>query len=545
MATGARPSETPPDAASPNILDRAAAGLDGWLGVHQRLYLAAASLLCVVTFAGYAHERFIWADEAIQLGIVRLGSLRQIWNALHDSLQEDPPVLDWVIHFLFRAFGDSLFLARLPSILCFCLMCLCLARIAWRYAPPAYAAATFFLPFATTLRGWGSLARPYAPMLGFSALTLLCWDNLQNADGRRLWRWRIAFLFSLAITLSTQFYSILILLPLGLGELAKWIIRKRPDWPTILCMPLALVPYCFWSPILISAGHTYLKHYYYKVEFQTLYEFFGSMVFSLPWAGLVLLLLFAAAWLGAKPAEAVQRPSISQAHRLLLVVSCGFLLLPFCGYLGGVLWTGWFPPKYYMVAAFGLILWVPLLLPAVSFSRKVVGLCLFLAMAGHGLLVGARGVSGFRRLERPYPSLAEIRRLIPDPHPDIVVSAPMHFGPFLEANKSDTSAHVLYLFDAQKEVAAYGTDASDLTVGIGYERSIRLGRPSTTAAPFDAYVATHRHFFILCMGEVLGIQEWQFKYLLNNLRARMLWLGKAGVFDVYQVDLPTLAPAGQ
>ncbi len=47
------------------------------------------------------------------------------------------------------------------------------------------------------------------------------------------------------------------------------------------------------------------------------------------------------------------------------------------------------------------------------------------------------------------------------------------------------------------------------------------------------------------MGEVLGIQEWQFKYLLNNLRARMLWLGKAGVFDVYQVDLPTLAPAGQ
>jgi len=544
MATGARPSETPPDAASPNILDRAAAGLNGWLGAHQGLYLAIASLLCVATFTGYARHGIMWADESLELSVIRAGNLQQMWNALMDGIQTHPPVLDLATQLLFRVFGDSLFVARMPSALCFCLMCLCLARIVWRYAPPSYAAATFFLPFATTLREWGSGARPYAPMLGFSALTLLCWDNLQNTDGRRQVRWRIAFLLSLAMTLSTHFYAILILLPLGLGELAKWILRKRPDWPTILCFPVALVPYCLWLPVLISGGRIFLRHYASRAEFQTLYEFFGSLVFSLPWVGIVLL-LFAAAGLGAMRAEAAQRPWVSQAQRLMLVVSCGFLLLPFCGYLLGVLWTGWFPPKYYMIAAFGLILGLPLLLPALTSWREAVGLCVFLAMAGHGLLVGARGVSYFWRSERPYPSLAEIRRLIPDPQPDIVFSAPMHVGPFLEANRSDTNTHVLYLFDPQKELAEYGNDTSDTTVAIIYERSIRLGHPSTTAAPFDAYVATHRHFFILCMGEVLGIQEWQFKYLLNHLRARMLWLGKAGVFDVYQVDLPALAPAGQ
>jgi hypothetical protein len=280
------------------------------------------------------------------------------------------------------------------------------------------------------------------------------------------------------------------------------------------------------------------------VEFQTLYGFFGSIVFSLPWVGIILL-LFAAAGLGTMRAETAQRPWISQAQRLMLVVSCGFLLLPFCGYLVGVLLTGWFPPRYYIIAAFGLILGLPLLLSALAARREVVGLCLFLAMAGHGLLVGARGVSGFWRLERPYPSLAEIRRLIPDPQPDIVVSAPMHFGPFYESTKSDRRANLMYLFDANKELAEYGNYVADTTAGILYERSIRLGHPSTTAAPFDAYVATHRHFFILSMGEVLGGQEWQFKYLLNHLRARLLWLGKARAFDVYQVDLPAAAPAEQ
>ncbi len=542
MTPDASQAESPAAATRPNILDRAAAGLDRWLGAHQRLYLVAASLLCVLTFAGYAHERFIWADEGLELIVIRLGSLRQMWTALCDGVQAHPPVLDWATHLLFRVFGDSLFLARVPSILCFCLMCLCLAIIVWRYAPPSYAAATFFLPFATALRGWGSLARPYAPMLGFSALTLLCWDHLQDTDGRRQVRWRIAFVLSLAMTLSTHFYAILILLPLGMGELAKWILRKRPDWPAILCFLLALVPYCLWLPILISGAHVYLGHYGEKVEFQTLYGFFGTIVFSLPWVGIILL-LFAAAGLGAMRAETARRPWISQAHRLMLVVSCGFLLLPFCGYLAGVLWTGWFPPKYYMIAAFGLILGLPLLLPALTSWRAVVGLCFFLAMAGHGLLVGTRGVSGFIRTERPYPTLAEIRRLIPDPHPDIVVSAPMHFGPFYESTKSDRRANLLYLFDANKELAEYGNDVADTTAGMMYERSIRLGHPSGTSAPFDAYVATHRHFFILSMGEVLGVQEWQFKYLLNHLRARLLWLGKTGVFDVYQVDLPAAAPA--
>ncbi len=502
-------------------------------------YLAAACLFCLLTYAGYSHVRFIVADECLELSIIRLDNLPQIWSALNDGVQVDPPLLDSAMHFGFRALGDSLFLARMPSVLCFCLMCLCLSLIVWRYAPPAYAAATFFMPFATSMRGLASLARPYAPMLGFSALALLCWDNLQHTAGRRRSIWRVAFAISLALALSTHFYSVLILLPLGLGELAKWILRKRLDWPTVLCMAPALVAYALGCPILLSASHIFGHHYAYKADAQTLYDFFGNLIISLPWAGIVLLLLFATALpMAARAQVSPQLPATPQ-RRAMLVVCGGFLLLPICGYVGGVLVTGTFPPQYFVLAGLGLVLALALLPAASGGSRAPVGLCLFVAMTGHGLIVGARGMSGFLRTERPYPSLAAIRRLIPDPgpHPDIVVSAPMQFLPFYEATKADPENNLLYLFDPAKELAEYGNDTADTA------SSILVGRTPARLRAFDPYVATHRQFFILTMGEVRAAQEWQFKYLMKNLGARLTWLGKLGGFDLYQVDLPELTAA--
>jgi hypothetical protein len=303
-------------------------------------------------------------------------------------------------------------------------------------------------------------------------------------------------------------------------------------------MALALVPYCLSIPILVSASHIFGPHFAYRVEFQTLYDFFGSMLISLPWAVIVLLLCFARASSSATPAEMPRKGPASQELRVMLVVSGGFLLLPFCGYIGGVLFTGYFAPQYYMAAVFGLILGLPLLPPALGSSREVVGLCLFLAMAVHGLFVGTRGVSGFLRAERPYPALSEVRRLIPEPHPDIVVSALVHFLPFYEATKSDPENNLLYLFDPRKQLAEYGNDTADVSA------RIMVGRTPARIVPFDPYVATHRRFFILSVAEVLGIvgvQEWQFKYLLKTLHARLLWLGNVRGFDLYQVDLPALA----
>jgi hypothetical protein len=523
---------TPSNGISPGIPDRVAIAVNRWLGAHRAVFLTASSLFCLAVFAGYSHVRFIVADECLEVTIIRMPDLHTIWDALVSGMQLDPPVLDSGMHFLFRWFGDSLFLARVPSIVCFCMVCLCLAGIVWRYAPPVYAAAAFFIPFATNLRGTASLARPYAPLLGFSALALFCWDSIE-AHPKRRGLWRAAFALSLAMALSSHFYGILLLLPLGLGELGKWIARKRLDWVTLACAAPALIAFGLWSPILRSGARLYMQHYAYKADFNTLYSFFGDMLISLPWACAILLLILVAAWAGAYRDAGGARPPLTAQQRTMLLVSAGFLLLPFCGYAGGALITGYFAPQYFLPAIFGLVLGIPLVLPWISLPREVVGLCLLASMAANGALVGARGLTGLVRKEQPYPSLTEIRRLIPDAAPDIVVSAPLHFLPLYEANRAYPENDLLYLFDRPKEVAAYGTDTPDVT------STILVGRTTARLAPFDAYVATHRHFFILYIGNA-QLQQWQFPYLLKNLHARMWWLGAAGMFDVYQVDLPAV-----
>ncbi|HVP00726.1 MAG TPA: glycosyltransferase family 39 protein [Bryobacteraceae bacterium] len=493
--------------------------------------MSLSAILCLLTFSGYSRPKTPWMDEVLQTTIERLPTGSAVWDALRDGgIQVDPPLLHLSVHYLFRAFGESIYLARLPSILGFCLMCVAVACLVRRYASPIYAASAFFLPYATVLRSRGIDARPYGLMFGFSALVLLCWDGIDRSP-RKTW-WRIAFTFSMALMLSTHFYSILLLLPLAMGEVAKSYFRKRADWATLACVAVAMIPYVVWLPTLLSAARRYASHYYYPAKFSNLYDFYGSAIASLPMAGVLLFLLAVVAIIGyTAPLEA-----LSEGARRFQFVSVGFLLVPVVGYLAGVTITGLFVPYYHYIATFGVILGLPLILSSLSGGNRVVGLCLLLAIGGHGLFVSARGISGFvRSVHREYPLAAEFRRLTGEERPDIVIPAPAHFLPLREENRDDAADSFVYLFDSKKALQALGTDTADLL----YERLRRI-TPARIES-FDPYVASHARFYIAVLGPIKGIQEWQYDYLLKQMHARLWWLGKAGDFDVFRVEIESAA----
>ena len=452
-----------------DIVTRSAYALDLWLAANRRLYLAAACLVCFVANLGYAHFRVIASDECLQMIIFRQPDVRAIWNSLIAGVQVDPPVADTAIHYLFRIFGDRLLLARLPSVVTFSLMCLCLSLIVWRYAGAIYGAAAFFMPFATSLRSWGSLSRPYAPLLGFSALALLCWDRLQDPELRHVRRWRVALVLSLAAAFSTHFYSITILFPLALAELAKWRIRKRIDWPALLCMAVAFIPYLVWSPILVASTRTFLPHPFPSPAFKTLYEFYGDMLFSLPWVGALLLMLLAGAYIGLSDGGGQPRKQVLVATRPLLVFCAGCLLLPVCGAVITAMRMSLYGPRMSLISLFGLIVGLPLLIDLAG-ARKAIGLALFAAMAGNAALVAAQGAMRLRAREAPYPALAEFRRLIPE-HPDIVLPETNSFLPLVETNRNDPENSLVYLFDTAKQLAVRGSDTPDVASRIIQGRS--------------------------------------------------------------------------
>jgi hypothetical protein len=516
---------------APTRLKILADHVDTWLGSHRSSYLVVASITCLLTFAGYAHAKVPWMDEVLLLTIARLKDLHQIWASLMDGIQTDPPVLQTIVHFLFQTFGEHVLLARLPAILGFCLMCASLAILVWRHAPPVYAAATFFLPYATVLRVWSMDARPYGMMMGLSALTLLCWDGYGNPASTHRTRWRIAFTLSLAATLSTHFYSILLLGPLAAGELTRWVLRRKADWLTVGYTVLALIPYACWLPILLSGMRVFQvssRHYHGHVSFDTFATFYSWAIPSLPLIGVFFLMLAALLLIG-RTADNVPPARLSDRQRGLLAAALGFLMLPAVGYAAGLLATGFFIVYYHMIATFGVIIGFPLLLSAITGRSQVVGLCLLVPIAGQALLVTARGMSDFRRRDIGYPTLASMRALIPAPHPDIVIAAPALFLPTHDVNRFDPEDDLLFLFDRHKALDEMGTNTADIL----YDKL----RPYTNARiePFDTYTATHGSYY-LAMPADSAIEAWQYSYLVKRQHARLWWLGTTGLFDLYRVD---------
>jgi len=423
------------------------------------------------------------------------------------------------------------YLARLPAILGFGLMCLCAAALVRRHAPPLYAAAAFFLPYGTGLRWRAMDARPYGAMAGFCALALLCWDGMAGERHRTMWR--VGFILSLAATFSTHFFSIVILLPLALGELFKWIKRKRLDWGSLASIAVALVPYMFWSPLLLASRHL-MKHYFFQVSFTNLYEFFGSSIASMPLAGVLLLLFAAVALAGRLRVDETPWSAPTERQQILLALCAGFFLVPFAGYAAGVLVTGFFVPYNLVLTVFGLIIGLPLVTALITGRSQLVGLCVFLAIFGHGLFVTARGLSGYVRRDAIYPPLASVTKLIPDPNADIVISSTAHFLPFQEANRQDPdSRRLVYLFDVSKPLEEKGPDVADVVY------SQLRGLTPARIEPFDSYLASHKRLYIAVMGETKGLQEWQVQYLREHVPARWTWRGRVGDFDIYQVDLGT------
>jgi hypothetical protein len=429
-------------------------------------------------------------------------------------------------HYLMRVFGDGMFAMRLPAIAGFTVGCLSLACLAWRYVPAIFAAGVFFMPYATGMRWRAMDARSYGMMFGWTALTLLCWDRM-GREGARRNAWRAAFALSLAALMSTHFYSILVLLPLGLGEITRWIQKRRIEWATVLCAAAGCIPYVFWLPILVSASREYMAGLYYRVNFEHFYTFYDSVILSLPFVGAFLLILAAMALRRSPVARVAPEPSALCAPASVCI---GFLLIPVVGFLAGLLATGVFIPYHYTIAAVGIALGVPLALAAMSGGDRTIGLALFLAIAGHGLFVTARGLSGYARREAPYPALAEVRKLIPEQHPDIVVPSPFEFLPFQEATRADPQNNLVYLYDAAKSRQILKVDTPDLNAL--HLRGITPAR----FEPFDEYIAAHGRFYVAMTGDSMGV--WLNTYLSETLLARFTRLGKAGRFELYRVDLP-------
>ena len=72
----------------------------------------------------------LWYDEIVTLYVCRLPAVRDVWAALIDGVDANPPLFHLLTRASLDLFGDSPFALRLPSMLGFAALCWSIFRFA-------------------------------------------------------------------------------------------------------------------------------------------------------------------------------------------------------------------------------------------------------------------------------------------------------------------------------------------------------------------------------------------------------------------------------
>lgn len=218
-------------------------------------------LLCVFLSISRAYQesarRPLWYDEIFTFKISHLPDLGSIWDALARGVDLQPPLFFLVTRVCHSMFGDSETVTRLPAIAGFALLVVSLSYLVKNRTSPLFGAvAVLFLMVSGAFR-YAFEARPYGLVLGLTASALLCW---QAASGRHRPLALAGLGLSLVCLVSSHYYAILVLIPLGMGELVRSLRNKRLDWAIssiLLLSAMVVVPYL---PLIRHAVSLYSAH---------------------------------------------------------------------------------------------------------------------------------------------------------------------------------------------------------------------------------------------------------------------------------------------
>ncbi len=194
-----------------------------------------------------ASEKYFWYDELFTVYFAQLRSVHALWRAVTIGIDFNPPLFYWLTQGCTWLFGTGRIAMRLPEILGFWILSLCLFRFVRRRAGVTAGLTAMLFPMLTEAYYYAYEARPHGVVLGFCGLAIVCWQMLIEQRRRRAW-WLLGFGAALLGAFLMHCFALTLLTPFALVELYRTRQRRRIDWgiwlgmvvPTVLASLLYL-----------------------------------------------------------------------------------------------------------------------------------------------------------------------------------------------------------------------------------------------------------------------------------------------------------------
>jgi 4-amino-4-deoxy-L-arabinose transferase-like glycosyltransferase len=333
-------------------------------GAIMKCRLARAMVVVFVLLTAglslaWSHAKLMSQDEMYQFQTDSVGSLAELIHVQRTWPISLDPLLDHALsHGAMKVFGANEFALRLPALLGFLLMQVCLYFIVRKLTGERAGVVAAAFPAMTATLFYSTEGRPYGLMLGLYALALLSWQvatkpTSQNRDvGHPNSRgWALAGLaLAIAATINAHYYGILLLVPVCAAEGFRSLHRRRMDWPMWAAIGVGMASFATTIPFL-QAADEFRKNYYnagtvglrdVTLAYRSIFVDYTLMSMSAQHLWMAVLVAFAAAlaWGSWRIAHPIHRDRtavngativcVAEADWVMLLVLAA---LPFCGYV--------------------------------------------------------------------------------------------------------------------------------------------------------------------------------------------------------------------
>jgi len=399
--------------------------------------VAICAILIWLSLTASAARPF-WFDELFTFHVARLPDFASLWLALSRGVDLQPPLFYLVTAAAQKVFGSSEVATRLPALAGYLLMTVCLYLFVRRRTNSLYGVVAALFPAVTEAFRYSYEARPYGLMLGFSALALLCWQEAAcAARGVHRQLGLVGLWLSLSLAVSCHYCSVLVFIPLAMGEAVRWFQRRRLDIPMAVAAGLAALVVIIYLPLIRGGVALHSNHPWNAVTVRFIYDAFQFALFP---AAVPLAFCIVALYLLLR-LDRVVEPAAAQGTSLTAAetgAALGFILLPVFAYLLGRTVTHMMTDRYVLPLVVGFAV-----LFACALHRAAGGL----AIAGLALAAILGGVLVGRHIARPHAPNAFAAPTLPEHDRDLplVVASALDFVPQLYYGNPDVRSRIVFV----------------------------------------------------------------------------------------------------
>jgi 4-amino-4-deoxy-L-arabinose transferase-like glycosyltransferase len=407
-----------------------------------------------------AAARPFWYDEACSVIVTRQSSLSGIWKALTHAADAQAPGF-YLIERISTTFIRNQEIAfRLPSILGFCCITICLFIFTRRHAGGAFALVCAAIPFTTSLFNWYAIeARPYSLLVACIAIALVAYQRAPSAT------WMFVMCLALAASIALNYYAVFAMVPFGLAEIDVLVVRRRIRWGVWIALACGVVPLAIFWPLLAELKQYYGAHFWSGASLSGLIHIYGAFFMSSPPFGAAIA---AAALLGmiglivllAQNPEGAAVRTTTPANEYVLVLA--LVGLPAIGFLVAKLTHSGMTERYVLAAVLGISLAAGCIFPLLD--RRSLNLAVGFLVALLAVQEASFWVAHKHQLttfESPAESLASLVTSVGYQELPVVISDGLEYLPIALYAAPPWSERFVFLADPPTALIFAGNESLD------------------------------------------------------------------------------------